>query len=126
MPTAFPLTFANTALPGTPFMTQIGEAVADFWTKIGVQVTIKNVEWGPISPWNGATRRAWLAYAAMYRTAGRPVAESRYQGGFHSTGLQHLLGMRSTARPCVRSLISCMPAWSPNAMMPNGRRTSIA
>ena len=52
-------------------------------------------------------QKGLAGYAAMYRTAGRPVAESRYQGGFHSTGLQHLLGMRSTARPCVRSLISC-------------------
>ena len=34
-------------------MTQIGEAVADFWTKIGVQVTLQNVELVPFSPWNG-------------------------------------------------------------------------
>ena len=88
----FPLTFANTALPGTPFMTQIGEAVADFWTKIGVQVTIKNIEWGAYQPMERGDQKGLAGYAAMYRTAGRPVAESRYQGGFHSTGLQHLLG----------------------------------
>jgi len=88
----FPLTFANTALPGTPFITQIGEAVADFWTKIGVQVTIKNIEWGAYQPMERGDQKGLAGNAAIYRTAGRPVAESRYQGGFHSTGLQHLLG----------------------------------
>jgi len=31
----FRLTFWNTALPGTPFMVQIGEAVAGFWRRSG-------------------------------------------------------------------------------------------
>src|SRR6266404_398907 len=75
----FPLTFANTALPGTPFMTQIGEAVADFWSKIGVQVTIKNIEWGAYQPMERGDQKGLAGYAAIYRAAGRPVAESRYQ-----------------------------------------------
>jgi peptide/nickel transport system substrate-binding protein len=88
----FPLTFVNTALPGTPFMVQIGEAVADFWTKIGVQVTIKNVEWGTFQPMERGEQKGLAGNASMFRTAGRPVAESRYQSGFHSTSQQHLLG----------------------------------
>jgi peptide/nickel transport system substrate-binding protein len=88
----FPLTFVNTALPGTPFMTQIGEAVADFWTKIGVQVTLQNVEWGAFQPMERGEQKGLAGNASMFRTAGRPVAESRYQSGFHSKSTQHLLG----------------------------------
>ena len=88
----FPLTFVNTALPGTPFMTQIGEAVADFWTKIGVQVTLQNVEWGAFQPMERGEQKGLTGNASMYRTAGRPVAESRYESGFHSKSQQHLLG----------------------------------
>jgi len=91
-PHGFPLTFFNTALPGTPFMIQIGETVADFWTKIGVQVTMKNVEWGAYQPMERGDQKTLAGNAAMFRTAGRPVAESRYQSGFHSTSTQHLLG----------------------------------
>lgn len=88
----FPLTFVNTALPGTPFMTQIGEAVADFWTKIGVKVDLKNVEWGTFQPMERGDQKGLAGNAAMFRAAGRPVSESRYQSGFHSTSTQHLLG----------------------------------
>jgi peptide/nickel transport system substrate-binding protein len=88
----FPLTFVNTALPGTPFMTQIGEAVADFWTKIGVQVTLQNVEWGAYQPMVRGEQKGLAGNASMFRTAGRPVAESRYQSAFHSKSEAHLLG----------------------------------
>lgn len=88
----FPLTFVNTALPGTPFMTQIGEAVADFWTKIGVKVDLKNVEWGAYQPMERGDQKGLAGNAAMFRTAGRPVSESRYQSGFQSKSTQHLLG----------------------------------
>jgi peptide/nickel transport system substrate-binding protein len=88
----FALTFMNTALPGTPFMTQIGEAVADFWTKIGLKVEIKNVEWGSFQPMERGEQKGLAGNVSMYRTAGRPVAESRYQSGFHSKSLQHLFG----------------------------------
>ena len=36
-PNGFELNFANTALPGTQFMVDVGTAVADMWTKIGVR-----------------------------------------------------------------------------------------
>jgi peptide/nickel transport system substrate-binding protein len=88
----FALTFMNTALPGTPFMTQIGEAVADFWTKIGLKVEMKNVEWGSFQPMERGEQKGLAGNVSMYRTAGRPVAESRYQSGFHSKSLQHLFG----------------------------------
>jgi peptide/nickel transport system substrate-binding protein len=41
-PNGFELKFANTALPGTQFMVDIGTAIADMWTKIGVKVTLKH------------------------------------------------------------------------------------
>jgi ABC-type transport system substrate-binding protein len=91
-PNGFPLTFLNTALPGTPFMTQIGEVVADFWTKIGVQVTIQNVEWGTFQPMMRGELKGLVGNASMFRTAGRPVAESRYQSALHSDSETHLLG----------------------------------
>ena len=49
-PNGFELKFANTALPGTQFMVDIGTAIADMWTKIGVKVTLKHYEWGSFSP----------------------------------------------------------------------------
>lgn len=91
-PNGFPLTFVNTALPGTPFMIQIGEVVADFWTKIGVQVTLENVEWGAYQPMVRGEQKGLAGNASMFRTAGRPVAESRYQSAFHSKSEAHLLG----------------------------------
>jgi len=45
-PNGFELKFANTALPGTQFMVDIGTAVVDIWTKIGVRVKLTNCEWG--------------------------------------------------------------------------------
>ena len=54
-PNGFKMTFWNTALPGTPFMVQIGEALAGFWEKIGVKVEMKTVEWGVFDP-DGARR----------------------------------------------------------------------
>ena len=49
-PNGFDLNFANTALPGTQFMVDIGTAIADMWTKIGVRVKLKNYEWGSFAP----------------------------------------------------------------------------
>jgi peptide/nickel transport system substrate-binding protein len=91
----FPLTFVNTALPGTPFMTQIGEVVADFWTKIGVKVNLRNVEWGSYQPLARGEQKGLAGNASMFRTAGRPIAESRYQSAFHRTSTAHLFGDES-------------------------------
>ncbi len=90
-PNGFELRFANTALPGTPYMVQIGLAVADFWSKLGVKVKYKHYEWGAFR----ALRRGQEKLrggASMYRTAGRPVAVARYVSGFGSKSLSHLLG----------------------------------
>jgi ABC-type transport system substrate-binding protein len=73
-------------------MTQIGEVVADFWTKVGVQVTIQNVEWGTFQPMMRGDLKGLVGNASMFRTAGRPVAESRYQSALHSDSETHLLG----------------------------------
>ena len=54
-PNGFELKFANTALPGTQFMVDIGTAIADMWTKVGVKVTLKHYEWGSFAP-HGARR----------------------------------------------------------------------
>jgi ABC-type transport system substrate-binding protein len=73
-------------------MVQIGEVVADFWTKIGVQVNLQNVEWGAYQPMARGDQKGLAGNASMYRTAGRPVAESRYQSAFHSKSETHLFG----------------------------------
>jgi len=49
-PAGFRMTFWNTALPGTPFITQVGEAVAGFWEKIGIKVDMRTVEFGVFNP----------------------------------------------------------------------------
>lgn len=77
-PNGFELKFANTALPGTPYMTQIGIAVADFWSKIGVDVKLKNYEWGAFRLLYRGDQKALSGGVSMFRTAGRPVAAARY------------------------------------------------
>ncbi|HMH49172.1 MAG TPA: ABC transporter substrate-binding protein [Candidatus Acidoferrum sp.] len=91
-PNGFRLTFWNTALPGTPFMVQIGEAVAGFWEKLGVKVDMKTVEWGVFDPMTRGEQKNLIGTASMFRTAGRPEPSPRYQGTLTSKGVQHLLG----------------------------------
>ncbi len=88
----FHLTFWNTALPGTPFMVQIGEAVAGFWEKLGVKVEMKGVEWGVFDPMGRGEQKGLVGTASMYRTAGRPEPSPRYITSLNSKGVQHLLG----------------------------------
>jgi peptide/nickel transport system substrate-binding protein len=68
-PNGFRLTFWNIALPDTPFMTQISEAVAGFWEKIGVKVEIKTVEFGTFPPMERGDQRNPIGTASIYRTA---------------------------------------------------------
>lgn len=88
----FRMTFWNTALPGTPFMVQIGEAVAGFWEKIGVKVDMKVTEWGAFDPMTRGEQKGLVGTASMYRTAGRPEPAPRYITAFISKGTQHLFG----------------------------------
>jgi peptide/nickel transport system substrate-binding protein len=91
-PNGFRMTFWNTALPGTPFMIQIGEAVAGFWEKIGVKVEMKTVEWGVFDPMTRGEQKNLVGTASMFRTAGRPEPSPRYSTSLTSKGTQHLLG----------------------------------
>jgi peptide/nickel transport system substrate-binding protein len=91
-PNSFRLTFLNTALPGTPFMIQVGEAVAGFWEKIGVKVDMKAVEFGAFNPMERGDQKGLVGAASMYRTAGRPEPAPRYITTFVSKGTQHLFG----------------------------------
>jgi ABC-type transport system substrate-binding protein len=88
----FKMTFWNTALPGTPFMVPIGEAVAGFWEKIGVKVEMKTVEWGAFDPMGRGEQKGLVGTSSMYRTAGRPEPIPRYATTFVSKGVQHLFG----------------------------------
>jgi peptide/nickel transport system substrate-binding protein len=88
----FPLTFWNTALPGTPFMIQIGEAVAGFWEKLGIKVEMKTSEWGVFDPMTRAEQKGLVGTASMFRTAGRPEPAPRYVTTFTSKSQQHILG----------------------------------
>jgi peptide/nickel transport system substrate-binding protein len=91
-PNGFPMTFWNTALPGTPFMVQIGEAVAGFWEKAGIKVTMKTVEWGVFDPMGRGDQKNLIGTASMFRTAGRPEPSPRYSTSLTSKGTQHLYG----------------------------------
>jgi peptide/nickel transport system substrate-binding protein len=91
-PNGFELRFANTALPGTQFMIDIGTAIADMWTKIGVKVTLKQYEWGSFAPLERGDQAPLIGGASMYRTAGRPDAPWRYDGAFSPESIQRLLG----------------------------------
>jgi peptide/nickel transport system substrate-binding protein len=91
-PNGFELKFANTALPGTQFMVDIGTAIADMWTKLGLKVSIKHYEWGAFAPMERGDQAGLTGWASMYRTAGRPDAPWRYDGAFSPESIQRLLG----------------------------------
>jgi len=91
-PGGFRMTFWNTALPGTPFMVQIGEAIAGFWEKVGIKVDMKTVEWGVFDPMGRGEQTSLVGTASMFRTAGRPEPSPRYATTLTSQGVQHLLG----------------------------------
>jgi peptide/nickel transport system substrate-binding protein len=91
-PNGFELKFANTALPGTQFMVDIGTAIADMWTKIGVRVTLKHYEWGSFAPLERGEQAQLVGWASMYRTAGRPDAPWRYNSSYSPDSTQRLLG----------------------------------
>jgi peptide/nickel transport system substrate-binding protein len=88
----FELNFANTALPGTQFMVDVGTAVADMWTKAGIKVNIKNYEWGSFAPLERGDQAVLAGGASMYRTVGRPDMQWRYDGSFPVASVQHLIG----------------------------------
>lgn len=88
----FELRFNNTAMPGTPVMSQIGVVLADFWTRIGIKVRLTNHEWGSFAPLVRGDQGKLVGTISMYRTAGRPIAAPRYHSGFHSQGLAKLMG----------------------------------
>ena len=91
-PNGFDLNFANTALPGTQFMVDIGTAVADMWTKIGVRVKLTNYEWGSFAPLILGDQAHLVGGASMYRTVGRPDVPWRYDGSYAVASDQHLIG----------------------------------
>ena len=91
-PNGFELKFANTALPGTQFMVDVGTAIVDMWTKIGVKVTVKHYEWGGFPALTRANQEHLTGWASMYRTVGRPDSPWRYNAAFSSDGLERLFG----------------------------------
>jgi peptide/nickel transport system substrate-binding protein len=91
-PNGFDLNFANTALPGTQFMVDIGTAVADMWTKIGVRVKLTNYEWGSFAPLVLGDQARLVGGASMFRTVGRPDVPWRYDGSYAVESDQHLIG----------------------------------
>jgi peptide/nickel transport system substrate-binding protein len=88
----FRLTFWNTALPGTPFITDVGEAVTGFWEKIGVKVDMKAVEFGVFNPMERGQEKGLVGTASTYRTVSRPEPAPRLAVSFTSKGAQHLFG----------------------------------
>ena len=104
-PNGFELKFANTALPGTQFMVDIGTAIADMWTKVGVKVTIKHYEWGSFAPMERGDQAGLVGWASMYRTAGRPDAPWRYDGAFSPESTQRLLGDKENCQETCQEFV---------------------
>jgi ABC-type transport system substrate-binding protein len=77
-------------------MIDIGTAVADMWTKIGVKVTLKHYEWGAFAPLVNGDQPHLVGTASMYRTVGRPDAAWRYNAAFSSDSQQKLIGDKTT------------------------------
>jgi peptide/nickel transport system substrate-binding protein len=102
-PNGFDLNFANTALPGTQFMVDIGTAVADMWTKIGVHVKLRHYEWGSFAPLVRGDQSQLAGAASMYRTVGRPDMPWRYGASFANDSEQHVIGDKTTCDPTCQS-----------------------
>ena len=105
-PNGFELKFANTALPGTQFMVDIGTAIADMWTKIGVRVTIKHYEWGAFPPMQRGDQANLTGWASMYRTAGRPDAPWRYNAAFSPESTERLFGEKETCPDTCQKFVA--------------------
>ena len=108
-PNGFELKFANTALPGTQFMVDIGTAIADMWTKIGVKVTLKHYEWGSFAPMERGDQAGLVGWASMYRTAGRPDAPWRYDGAFSPESIAAPAGRQGQLRRDLPGLRQDLP-----------------
>jgi peptide/nickel transport system substrate-binding protein len=104
-PNGFELNFANTALPGTQFMVDVGTAVADMWTKIGVKVNLKHYEWGSFAPLQRGDQAHLIGGASMYRTVGRPDMPWRYEGSFAPDSDQHLFGDKTQCEADCQSFV---------------------
>jgi peptide/nickel transport system substrate-binding protein len=104
-PNGFELNFANTALPGTQYMVDIGTAIADMWTKIGVKVTIKHYEYGSFAPMEVGNQAPLIGWASMYRTAGRPDAQWRYDAAFSPESLQRLIGDKENCQEICQEFV---------------------
>ena len=63
-----------------------------FWQKIGVKIDLKSIEFGTFPPMERGDQKNLIGTAAIYRTAGRPVALPRYNSGFYSKSNARLLG----------------------------------
>jgi ABC-type transport system substrate-binding protein len=98
-------------------MTQIGEAVAGFWEKIGVKVDIKAVEFGTFPRWNAATRKP-DRHGVDVPHGRRPVALPRYNSGFLIARVTRISSATpNTPTLCHRSSISSTPKSSRNRMI---------
>ena len=104
-PNGFELKFANTALPGTQFMVDIGTAIADMWTKIGVRVNLKHYEWGAFAPLDRGDQAPLIGGASMYRTAGRPDAPWRYNSSFSPDSQQRFLGDKDNCQDQCQAFV---------------------
>lgn len=102
-PNGFDLNFANTALPGTQFMVDIGTAIADMWTKIGVRVKLKHYEWGSFAPLVRGDQAQLAGGVSMYRTVGRPDMPWRYETSYAADGEQHLIGDKTICDAACQS-----------------------
>jgi len=109
-PNGFELKFANTALPGTQFMVDIGTAIADMWTKIGIKVTVKHYEWGAFAPLERGDQGPLIGWASMYRTAGRPDAQWRYNTAFSPDSTQRLLGDKDNCKGSCEEFVKVYKA----------------
>src|SRR5215475_8519678 len=122
-PNGFELKFANTALPGTQYMVDIGTAVADMWTKVGVKVTLKHYEWGAFAPMERGDQAGLVGWASMYRTVGRPDASWRYDGAFSPESIQRLLGDKDNCQDACPEFVKTYRALL--AELDTAKRTAL-
>ena len=122
-PNGFELKFANTALPGTQFMIDIGTAIADMWTKIGIKVTLKHYEWGSFPPLERGDQAQLAGWASMYRTAGRPDAPWRYNGAFAPDSTQRLFGDKDNCAETCQDFVKTYRALV--AELDRAKRTAL-
>src|SRR5262249_37914741 len=71
---------------------------------------IKHYEYGSFAPMEVGNQAALIGWASMYRTAGRPDAQWRYDAAFSPESTQRLIGDKENCQELCQEVVKTYPA----------------